>query len=336
MNTLTRLWLGLLAILLSACGTTPASSLTDLSITSASTLVERTAVLSELGGEVTMRQSEENTFVPAQVGATLREQGQLQTGEESRVRLDLSDNSLVRLGPLTIFTLVGFYETEDGMLSRLRLASGELWVILRGGALEVETPSGLAVVRGSYMNVRMDETGHIRVGCLEGSCRVQTPLEIVELVAGQSAVLPSVEEWQQYVQNSLNETVNPPGILLDFLTGQDVQEWLDFNPEARAILPAVTATAGAGPLLPLALQTTPDRSWPMLTPLTGTATPQHVNLPYLPCLDTGTCPEYCSPLPKPGCAIFQGLLEAQGVHWAEFLTCMKTSTDAQMCADQAR
>jgi hypothetical protein len=334
MKNLARAWLCFLVFLLYGCGVSPSQTADNQAITS--TPGERMAVLSELGGEVTMRQPEEADFLPAQAGAMLHEQGQVQTGEESRARLDLSDQSLVRLGPMTLFTLLGFENTEEGLLTRLRLSLGELWVILKGGALEVETPSGLAIVRGSYMSVSMDEAGHIRVGCLEGSCRVQTPLEIVELIAGQSAILPSVEEWQEYVRDSQNETLSPPGILLDYLTEQDVQRWLEFNPEALDILPVITATAGAHPLLPLPLQATPDRPWPMLTPLPGTATPEHINLPYLPCLDTGTCVEYCSPLPRPGCAIFQALLEAQGVIWTEFLTCMSTSNDAQICADQSR
>ncbi|MBI4730665.1 MAG: FecR domain-containing protein [Chloroflexi bacterium] len=325
----------LVVMLLCACAAQPDQATIPTTITPTSTPFERTAVLSELDGVVAMRQPEEDDFSAAETGAMLHEEGQVQTGEESRVRLDVSDQSRLRLGPLTLFTLLGIEQTEDGLLTRIRLSFGELWVILQGGALEVETPSGLSVVRGSYMSVLMDEVGRIHVGCLEGNCRVSTPLEVVELIAGQSAILPSVEEWQEYIV-SQDETPAPPGILLEYLTEQDVQEWLDFNPEARAILPALTATAGTHPLLPLPFQVTPDRPWPMLTPLPGTATPEHVILPFLSCLSAGTCASYCAPPPRPGCAVFQAALEAQGVNWAEFLACMNTTTDAQACADQAR
>lgn len=333
-NTINAL-LCLVLLLLGACAAEPTPIPPSPTNSSTPAPSERTAVLSELDGAVAMRQPEEDDFSAAETGAMLHEEGQVQTGEESRVRLDISDQSRLRLGPLTLFTLLGIEQTEDGLLTRIRLSLGELWVILQGGALEVETPSGLAVVRGSYMSVLMDEIGRIHVGCLEGNCRVSTPLEEVELVAGQSAILPSVEEWQEYIA-AQDEMLEPPGIFLEYLTEQDVQDWLDFNPEARTILPAVTATAGAFPLLPQPFQVTPDRPWPMLTPQPGTATPEHVLLPFLPCLSAGTCANYCAPPPRPGCAVFQAALEAQGVDWAEFLACMNTSTDAQACADQAR
>jgi hypothetical protein len=279
-----------------------------------------------------MRQPQESAFQPAQPGDVLDENGQVQTGENSRARLDVSDQSLVRLGPLTIFTLLGLEETESGFLTRLRLDLGELWVILQGGSLEVETPSGTSVVRGSYMGVSIDAAGRTLVTCLEGTCSVSTPYESITLTAGQSALLPSVQEWQEYIGSG--EALEMPALRTAWMDESQVRAWLENNPEAQGILPVMTLTAAANPELPHPFQVTPDRLWPMLTP-SATADAEHVVLPSVPCLAAGTCAQVCTATPRL-CNVLKTALESQGVDFPAFLACLSTSTDAQACADQSR
>ncbi len=318
----------LLLTLLVACAASPATTtFSDSTITP----VERTAVLSEAGGEVFMRQPDEAAFMTAETGDILDENGQVQTGEAGRARLDISDQSLVRLGPLTLFTLIGMEETETGFLARVRLELGELWVILQGGSLEVDTPSGISMVRGSYMGVSLDEDGRVTVTCLEGTCTVSTPYEAVTLTAGQSAHLPSAQDWQEYIGSG--GTLEMPALVVVWMNEAQVRAWLENNPEAERILPAVTATAAVNPDLPRPFQVTPDRLWPMLTPsATDTG---HVFLPSVPCLQTGTCAQVCTATPRL-CTVLKTALESQGVDFSAFLACISTSTDAQTCADQSR
>src|SRR4030067_3095198 len=99
---------------------------------------------------------------------------QLQTKEESRVRLDLSTGSILRLGQLTVFSLDPPTPASGGVLSRIELQVGKVWIVLNGGSLDVNTPGGLASVRGSYMSVWVKRNSNeIIVCCLEGSCSYQ-------------------------------------------------------------------------------------------------------------------------------------------------------------------
>lgn len=319
-----------LLALLTACAAAP----TAVPLPAASpTPAARTATLSETGGDVSMRQPQETEFHTAQPGDVVDQNGQVQTGEASRARLDLSDQSLVRLGPLTLFTLLdpGNGAGTD-LLTRIRLELGEIWVILQGGSLEVETSSGTSVVRGSYMGVSLDDTGRVTITCLEGTCTVSTPYESVVLTAGQSARLPSAQDWQEYIVS--DGTLPLPALLVDWMGDEQYRRWLENNPEAEGILPAVTITAEADPNLPRPFQVTPDRIWPMLTP-SATLEAGHVVLPSVPCLEAGTCAQVCSATPRL-CTVLKNGLESQGVDFPAFLACLSTSTDAQACADQSR
>ncbi|MEK6222852.1 MAG: FecR family protein, partial [Chloroflexota bacterium] len=152
---------------------------------------ELDAVLSEIEGEILARQPLDTEFTPVtKDGFGLASRGQIQTLDDARVRVDISDGSIVRLGSNTFFTLEPGEITEDGLLTKIRLEAGKLWVILSGGALDVETPSGLATVRGSYMSIEIDPvTGAIYVTCLEGNCNLSNITGGVDLTAGDTATI---------------------------------------------------------------------------------------------------------------------------------------------------
>lgn len=190
------------------------------------------AILSEISGEVFTRKPGEQDFLQATETMILEFKSQVQTMKDSRARVDMMDGSIIRLGPLTLFTLESGEESDAGLLSRIKIEAGELWIILRGGSIEVETPSGLATVRGSFMNVAVNPTsGEVLVTCLEGRCNLTNQGGSIDLVGGQTGRMPD------------NST--PP--VMGNMSDADVQRWLQFNPEAREVLPPLTATAGAAP-----------------------------------------------------------------------------------------
>ena len=189
-----------------------------------------TARLSEISGDVRKRQPGEDEFSEAENGLILQVQGQLRTVDKSRVRLDLSTGSIIRLGESTIFKLEGLDEETEDPLTRLQLEAGKLWVILKGGQIEIETPSGLAAVRGSYMSVQVDpQSGEVTITCLEGNCALENEAGNVELVAGQAAVISNINV--------------PPKV--ELMTEEDVEEWLFFNPEATIVIAPMEATVKA-------------------------------------------------------------------------------------------
>lgn len=189
-----------------------------------------TAALSEIVGSVMARANTAESFSAVSDGFTLKPKGQVQTDQDSQVRLDLSDSTLVRLGENSLFTLEAPREEPAGLLSRLRLEVGEIWIILNGGAMQVETSSGEAAVRGSYMYVNFDpDTGEMRVTCLEGSCSLSNEHGTVNFGAGETAVILNADQ--------------PPQ--LGKMTEEDVQDWLDMNPEAILVVSSLTPPATA-------------------------------------------------------------------------------------------
>lgn len=164
----------------------PATPLPTVSPTPTSA---RSALFTEVENAVEARPSPADEYAPASVGLTILTGGAARTGDDGRARLDLSpDATILRLAPNTIFTLSELEETDDGPFTILKLFIGKIYIILSGGELQVETPSGLASVRGSMMGVSYDpKTGAMAITCLEGHCSLRNRDHGVDLVAGQAA-----------------------------------------------------------------------------------------------------------------------------------------------------
>lgn len=264
-----------------------------------------TATLTEFFGQVQVMAVPESEWAAPVAGSSIQAGGQLATGEDGRARLDLSSGTVVRVGPSSYFNMISMANTDEGLAARVRLGFGQIWIILRGGSLDVDTAVGVASIRGSYMSVAVTESGQVYVTCLEGDCQLQTEAGTVMLVAGQTAAVSSASELP----------------VRDVMTDEQVMEWLDVNPEATMIIPAVTATAAAG---------LPD-----------------VPLPPLACLQDNSCHIYCAPigwdagsgtLPSldqvpQGCLNAVYALMWQGVDPILFVNCVALGGDPQICAN---
>lgn len=217
-----------------------------------------TAALSEVQGAVQIRNPAQADFSAAANGDTLQVQGQLRTGQDGRARLDLSTGTIIRVAPDSLFTLESNRQTDDSLLTRLLMAAGQVWVILNGGQLEIQTPSGTASVRGSFMSVYVDPaTNDLWVTCLEGWCQAENPAGVLDLVAGQGATLYSFDP---------QGNIPPPPPQLRYLTQAEIDAFRANNPEAEKVMQAVMATASALPtLVPSATPTSPATKTPAPT-----------------------------------------------------------------------
>lgn len=252
------LLLGFLLIF-TACGAPTEGQAVDLS-----------AELMEFSGGVELRQAAEGDFAPAQLGMKLESGGALRTDGSGRARLDLSSGTIIRVAPSSFFSLESNTPADDGLLTRLQLEFGQIFIVLQGGQAEVDTPSGLATVRGSYMMVFSDpETGQVYVTCLEGNCGVKNESGTLEFQAGQAAMLIPAEAGQL--------PLPPQGILM---SEEDFAEWLSSIPEAVEILPVASQTLSA-------LQTNQPGLFATLTS-TATATPLPTSTPTLEPTATAT------------------------------------------------
>ncbi|KAF0106637.1 MAG: Periplasmic copper-binding protein [Anaerolineaceae bacterium] len=223
--------------------------------------VPTTASLSEVQGQVDILNPGEGDYSPAADGMTLQVEGQVATGDDGRLRLDLSSGTVIRLASGTIFTLVSNDPQPEGLLTRIKLEAGRMWIALNGGSMDVETPAGLASVRGSNMMVWVDPVFlNVYVYCFEGNCGAENPSGSVGMSTGGGALLYHFETGG-----------NPPPPVTYTLSWQHFQEWVDNNPEAGNIMPSIAQTLTAIPQFTPTFTSTPTET-PTATP-TATATP---------------------------------------------------------------
>lgn len=191
----------------------------------------RSAVLTLVENDVQSRASTEAAFEPAAAGQEIAPGGQVQSGDDSRARLELRpEETLVYLGPNTLFTLTALEQQANGPFARLWLEIGQVWVVLRGGSLEVETPSGVASVRGSYMGVGYGPGG-LSMTCLEGNCNLTYDGQSWDMTGGQGCnVLPD---------GSINQHQ---------MTPEEYQAWSENVPESNDLLPPEEQTATPTPM----------------------------------------------------------------------------------------
>jgi FecR-like protein len=152
----------------------------------------RTAALSELQNEVFACSVADAQWETAAVGQFVQTGGRVRTGEEARARLDISDGTIIRMAATSEFELRELSPGATDPMTRLKLTAGKLWAAVTealGGGFEIETPAGLAIVRGSYISVEyFDATGQMSVTCLEGQCRLTgTSGKFTDLTDGQQA-----------------------------------------------------------------------------------------------------------------------------------------------------
>ncbi|MBM4423820.1 MAG: FecR domain-containing protein [Chloroflexi bacterium] len=182
----------------------------------------RAASIAEIVNTVQSRESAESQWANASIGQTLAVGGEVQTLSDGEARIDISPDTIVRIGPNTHFALTELAGTDYGPLTRLTLAVGEIWVALNsalnGGSFEVETPVGSASVRGSYISVDYDAVSDsLIVSCLEGSCILRNEFGLVDLIAGQETFITRrglppeaprpmdpdrLERWQRFMREA--------------------------------------------------------------------------------------------------------------------------------------
>jgi hypothetical protein len=211
-----------------------ACNLSGASVTETETpiAVARTAELSELQLEVQAQVTSNENWQLANEGSQIETSGAVRTGNDSRVRVDISDGTLIRLGADTLFTLLELSPSMDDPITRFKLEAGKVWIevtsALGGGLFEIETPSGVSAVRGSLMSVEYDPvTGELTVTCLEGQCRVTDP-------QGNSTDLTDGE------QSEIAGFGQPPSPAHP-IEPAALAEWSQEFPEAQSIVAVIQA-----------------------------------------------------------------------------------------------
>jgi CSLREA domain-containing protein len=239
------------------------------------------ATLSEIVRTVEVRHSSAGIFAPAVSDEQIGVDSQIRTGDASSARIDFGQGAVVRLAPNTLVTVVDLPVVSEDPLARLNLLAGQIWIRLRGGGMEVETPAGVGAVRGSFADFGFwpgtsDSLadGVMVVSCLEGVCGIQGPAAPLAVLGNlQSALLTS---------GSRQVALAPLG-------PEAVTEFVQSNPESSDLVPTLTAAAPASDLpgalavaaVDVATQTPADTALPT-DALTSTAATAFTGVPVVP------------------------------------------------------
>ncbi|MBL8045813.1 MAG: FecR domain-containing protein [Anaerolineales bacterium] len=225
-----KIFLPLVIFCLAACAPVSSTAIPP-------TVVARAASLSEVTGLAQTLTAPGMQWLEAGVGQKIAAGGGVQTGIDGRIRLDISDGTIMRLAPENQFTLDVFSPSAENPSTLFLLEAGHVFIQvtkeLGTGNFELKTPSGVAAVRGSLMAVEFHPAnGHMIATCLEGACRLTANTgNFTDLVGGQQAGIRTFNAEQP---------TNP--ITID---SQRLNEWLQEFPEAANI--ANTITPGPPP-----------------------------------------------------------------------------------------
>ncbi len=149
------------------------------------------ATIGDIENDVEAHGVENALWEAAFNGQSIGEGGEVRTLAEASARLDFTDGSLLRLAPNSLIEITRY---EEDRLS-MDLTDGSLWLnvadVLVIGNIQVETPVGVAAVRGSVMGVIFDAVRqYMSLVCLHGACSLFNALGQVDLIFGQQSDIP--------------------------------------------------------------------------------------------------------------------------------------------------
>ena len=133
----------------------------------------------------------------AQLGDRLRHRDLVATSANTLAALRFTDDgSILRLNPSSQVRLTS--GDDRGVLVRtLELEFGEVWARVnrrQGTELRVQTPAGVAAVKGTELLVRVDDEGVTTVITIEGVVEFFNQAGRVELTAGRKVVADSATD----------------------------------------------------------------------------------------------------------------------------------------------
>jgi hypothetical protein len=125
----------------------------------------------------------------AQMGQRLDNGDLVTTSDNTRAAIRFTDDgSMIRLNPNSVLT-VRTDGNREALTKTLELEFGELWarVTEQRGTFQVQTPSGVAAVKGTEFIVRVDAQGNTTVLTLDGAVDFFNGAGTVEVSAGNQS-----------------------------------------------------------------------------------------------------------------------------------------------------
>ncbi len=190
------------------------------------------AIILKTTGKVEVGMAGEKRWRPGDRGTRLGSGDRVRTKENSLATLIFTDDkSLLKLRSDSELTLAG--EREKGTVSkRLRMAAGELWAKITkgGGGYRLETPSGVAAVKGTEFYLLVAEDGTTTAIVLEGVLELLNSLGSIQVGAGYTGFMRS----DAAPDTSASGTIPDWGGEDVTLTGEEGELRIEFRDETGA------------------------------------------------------------------------------------------------------
>lgn len=154
--------------------------------TAGQTVEKDIALMLKKAGKVDVARKNGDKWLRAKKGMRLDSGNVIRTGNKSLAALIFSDDkSLLKIRSNSRVTLRG--KRKQASISKsIFLKLGDLWTrVTKGNPFRVETPSGVAAVKGTEFYVSVDEFGNMIVYCIEGVIELINRFGSVELRAGE-------------------------------------------------------------------------------------------------------------------------------------------------------
>ena len=282
----------LLALLATGCQrnfifvTTPTAP-----VPATSSSAERTAKITQIKGTVETRTSSKAAWTPAAQDQLLAEGSEIRTAAGSNALIELTEGSHIYLGENTQFALTLLNPFMDSQLTTVDLQNGQVWVLLKGGALDVQTPFGIASARNAYLSVELQPQSRVlNVSCLQGVCGFGSVLipsgyKLVNAADNQSP------EQMQMADYGVWGVAVPEATQLAFLATEAVAQGSATIPAVASPIPSATRSASASPR--------PTNTHPPTTTATPTVQPSATNTAELTTVATTEAPSATPTLEPP-------------------------------------
>lgn len=204
--------------------------------------VDASVTITDIQGGVQVRTSPAAAVTPAVLGQTLPIGSSLQTDASGQATLEFPDGSLIRIASGTTFQLVEVGNTASNPNTAVKLNLGTLFIYVQAAlgprVFDVQTPAGVASVRGSYMRVDYyPESDTVILTCLE----TQATCILVDAQDGITLTMTSGKRGIIIFGQPFGQ--------VEGLTSEDLEDFLTAIPQAIEVVPVVfpngTPTPGA-------------------------------------------------------------------------------------------
>ena len=159
------------------------------------------AIVLKATGNVTLQQANVSVAQEVSRGLHLNSGDQIRTGDDGFAAIMFTDDkTLVKLRGNSVLKIRGSRQ-QSTIAKRLNMPVGEMWVKVKPQKvkLKIETPSGVAAVKGTAFYILVDGIGNTKLYGIEGVTELSNSIGAVDVKAGMTGLAtktraPSVHE----------------------------------------------------------------------------------------------------------------------------------------------